>query len=446
MLYDQLIEKNISTDEYLLFLNSLNPKIDLIKIIEIKDHSIDNLSYCKGLKSFVCLSNRRDIYEIDLRFTWDDRVFEHNLYDFGWEKSTLLSVNNHRPCQKLIVYLCSSSVNLDGRVQDLTVPVEFLVGKYWTSIDHFYFKLPLKHPFDPSLFQHPDPSKYLPLTDQSISASSKSSINDQQILIEGGLRTKGVRKINTIDRPLVSIITVVFNGEQKLEQTIQSVIGQSYENIEYIIIDGGSTDRTKEIIQKYEHRIDYWKSEPDLGIYDAMNKAIDLATGQWLNFMNCGDLFYNYKSLSLVPLNADVDFYYSDTILSDSQGNTELWICSQQQRILVHQSIVYQKNLHAAYKYLVHDRLTISDYFFFRRNDRKSWVKLDSPLAIYNTEGNSGGGSNSFIQKLFVNFMAGDISELQMSLSILLKILRAPLRMIRIKLLHLKILRSARQF
>lgn len=446
MLYDQPIGKKNHNDEYLLFLNSLNLNIKLSKVIDVRDHSIDCHTCWKGVKSLTCLDDRQDVYEIDVRFAWSDRVFEQNLCDFGWETSTLLSLNSQHPCQKIIIYLCSASVNLDDRTNGLSVPAELLVSRYWKSIHHFYFKLPLKHPFGLSIVQHTEPCEYLPLTSKPSSLASESSTNKEQIVIEGGLRTKGSSKVRTIDRPLISIITVVFNGEQRLEQTIQSVIGQNYENTEYIIIDGGSTDRSKEIIQKYEHRIDYWKSEQDLGIYDAMNKAIDLATGQWLNFMNCGDLFYNHQSLSLVPLNADVDFYYSDTILYNSQGNTELWMCSQQQRILVHQSIVYQKNLHMGYKYLVHDRLTVSDYFFFRRNDRKNWVKLDSPLSIYNTEGSSGGGSNSFIQKLFVNFMVGDISELQMSLSILLKILRVPLRMIRVKLLQLKILKSARHF
>jgi len=118
---------------------------------------------------------------------------------------------------------------------------------------------------------------------------------------EGGLRTKGYFKApmnlfgeqsgTSVQKPLISIITVVFNGEQLLEKTIQSVINQTYDNVEYIIIDGGSTDRTIEIIQKYEHAIDYWISENDKGIYNAMNKGISLATGAWVNFMNGGDIF-----------------------------------------------------------------------------------------------------------------------------------------------------------
>lgn len=89
----------------------------------------------------------------------------------------------------------------------------------------------------------------------------------------------------------ITVITVVFNGGQLLEKTIQSVLSLQYNNIEYIIIDGGSSDSTLEIIDRYKDKIDNWISEPDNGIYDAMNKGIRMATGHWINFMNAGDSF-----------------------------------------------------------------------------------------------------------------------------------------------------------
>ena len=108
---------------------------------------------------------------------------------------------------------------------------------------------------------------------------------------EGGLRTQRYFKETIDDKPLITIVTVVFNGEQYLEETIYSVVNQTYDNIEYIIIDGGSTDSTIDIISKYDHAIDYWVSEKDKGIYDAMNKAIKLANGDWVNFLNSDDYF-----------------------------------------------------------------------------------------------------------------------------------------------------------
>ncbi|OGC08487.1 hypothetical protein A2230_08200 [candidate division WOR-1 bacterium RIFOXYA2_FULL_36_21] len=103
------------------------------------------------------------------------------------------------------------------------------------------------------------------------------------------------KKYKRIDKPpFVSIITVVLNGEKYFEETIQSVINQNYPNIEYIIIDGGSTDSTLDIIKKYEKNIDYWVSEPDHGLYDAINKGISVAKGEIIASLHSDDLyFYN---------------------------------------------------------------------------------------------------------------------------------------------------------
>ena len=116
---------------------------------------------------------------------------------------------------------------------------------------------------------------------------------------EGGLRAKGYFKKSYEDKPLVSIVTVVYNGEKFLEETIQSVISQTYENVEYIIIDGGSTDGTLDIIKRYEDKIDYWISEKDKGIYDAMNKGIDVASGEIMGLINADD-WYEKDTIDMV--------------------------------------------------------------------------------------------------------------------------------------------------
>jgi glycosyltransferase involved in cell wall biosynthesis len=87
----------------------------------------------------------------------------------------------------------------------------------------------------------------------------------------------------------LSIVTISFNSEQYLEQTIRSVIGQSYANIEYVVVDGGSNDGTLDIIRKYDSEIDRWISEPDAGIADAMNKALSLTTGDFVYFLHSDD-------------------------------------------------------------------------------------------------------------------------------------------------------------
>lgn len=97
-----------------------------------------------------------------------------------------------------------------------------------------------------------------------------------------------------------SIITVVFNDKYGLERTIKSVIGQTYKNFEYIIIDGGSTDGTVDVIKEYDNQITYWVSESDKGIYNAMNKGIKIASGEYCNFMNAGDTFADNSILGRV--------------------------------------------------------------------------------------------------------------------------------------------------
>jgi glycosyltransferase involved in cell wall biosynthesis len=130
----------------------------------------------------------------------------------------------------------------------------------------------------------------------------------------GGNRTRNFFKFSEIDRPLVSIITVVYNGEKFIEETIKSVISQKYQNYEYIIIDGDSTDRTLEIIKKYDQYIDYWVSQKDLGIYDAFNKGMRLATGDFIGFVNSDDV-YTDKALSYL-----VDYYLKDKNLDFIYG------------------------------------------------------------------------------------------------------------------------------
>ena len=103
---------------------------------------------------------------------------------------------------------------------------------------------------------------------------------------------------------MISVITVSYNAVSTIEQTILSVINQTYSNIEYIIIDGGSTDGTIDIIRRYEDKIAYWVSEPDRGIYDAMNKGASKANGEYIAFLNSDD-WYELDAVSIIAQFAD---------------------------------------------------------------------------------------------------------------------------------------------
>ena len=126
----------------------------------------------------------------------------------------------------------------------------------------------------------------------------------------GGSRLKGLVKESTHEKPLITIITVVFNAGAELENTIKSVINQPHENIEFIIIDGGSTDDTVDVIKKYEAHIDYWESVADAGIYDAMNKGWLLANNDSsILYLGAGDM------IQTLPIECIKKLYLTDTIL-----------------------------------------------------------------------------------------------------------------------------------
>ena len=115
-------------------------------------------------------------------------------------------------------------------------------------------------------------------------------------------------------QPKLSVITVVYNNARDIERTLLSVLNQTYFNIEYLVIDGGSVDGTLELISKYEDRIAVLISEKDEGIYAAMNKGLALATGDYVLFMNSGDEIYAPDTVEMVFASADdADIYYGET-------------------------------------------------------------------------------------------------------------------------------------
>lgn len=125
--------------------------------------------------------------------------------------------------------------------------------------------------------------------------------------------------------PKFSIITVTYNAEATVEDTIQSVIAQTYRHIEYIVIDGASKDRTLSIVEKYRNSITHLVSEPDKGLYDAMNKGIRLATGDYLCFLNAGDSFHEDDTLQQMVHTLKggelPDVLYGETALVDHEGH-----------------------------------------------------------------------------------------------------------------------------
>lgn len=123
-----------------------------------------------------------------------------------------------------------------------------------------------------------------------------------------------------MSQPSLTIITVVYNNVRDIERTIRSVIGQTYPYIQYVIVDGKSTDGTLEIIKRYAEQVSNWVSEPDKGIYDAMNKGLARATGDYVLFMNSGDELYASDTVERVFAAAPgADIYYGETELFNDE-------------------------------------------------------------------------------------------------------------------------------
>ena len=223
---------------------------------------------------------------------------------------------------------------------------------------------------------------------------------------EGGLRTKGYFKRSYPGKPLISIITVVYNGEEHIEETIRSVIGQSYDNVEYIVIDGGSTDGTVDVIRKYEEYIDYWVSESDDGIYDAMNKGIMLAAGEWINFMNSGDTLYDKTTLADIAaqITTDTDLIYGDAEMryrTFKRKRLSLPISEISKGMcFCHQSMYVRTALHRQHLYNLSYTIC-ADYDFICKvyKNKSKFMKLDRVLASCSTEGVSDRQSTELLKQ-----------------------------------------------
>lgn len=130
-------------------------------------------------------------------------------------------------------------------------------------------------------------------------------------------------------KPLISVVTVSYNAEKTIEETIISVINQTYPYIEYIVVDGASTDATQTIIERYKDRIQICISEPDDGIYDAMNKGVKIASGDYIIMMNCGDIFADDSTVekAVESFPEDVDVIFGDSIEKDDEGTLYYKMC-----------------------------------------------------------------------------------------------------------------------
>ena len=187
-------------------------------------------------------------------------------------------------------------------------------------------------------------------------------------------------------KPLITVVTVCYNSAKEIRKTIESVINQSYKNIEYIIVDGGSTDGTNKIIDEYRNKISKYISEPDRGVYDAMNKAIDLATGEWVNFMNSGDCFANNDVINNMFANnkysENIKIVYGDTIHAYPQGFL-YQSCKpmNNDRPMTHQSVFARIESLQKYHFDLSYKI-VADENFYHQVENEGGEILYKPIAV----------------------------------------------------------------
>ncbi len=170
----------------------------------------------------------------------------------------------------------------------------------------------------------------------------------------------------------VSVITVALNARLALRATIRSVLSQTYPHIEFIVVDGGSTDGSVDVLQEFSNRIDHWTSEPDAGIYAAMNKAVGRSTGDWVIFMNAGDQFASPDVIERVftsPMDDNASFIFGNCVVDyggytvdrPAGSTTFLWKGSQ----FSHQAVFVRGDFQRAHLYNTRNRISADFEMFY---------------------------------------------------------------------------------
>lgn len=202
-----------------------------------------------------------------------------------------------------------------------------------------------------------------------------------------------------IDLPKISIGIIVYNGVEHIRGALDSVVSQSYKDIELIVVDGGSTDGTLDVLHDYAGHISVLVSAPDKGIYDAMNKVCSLATGDWLIFLGCDDVLLNIICDVAASLNQSDAIYYGDAIFrsNDRVIGGEFSKYRLMKSNICHQAVFYPMTVYKKYSYSL-DYKWLADYAYNIRlfGEGIQFVYLGIVVSIYNDKGGSSLGDAVF--------------------------------------------------
>lgn len=217
--------------------------------------------------------------------------------------------------------------------------------------------------------------------------------------------------------PRLTVATVVFNGRRDISRTIASVLSQDYPGIEYVVVDGDSTDGTQEVVRRYGASISGFLSEPDQGVYDAMNKALNIATGEFILFMNCGDEFVGPTAASALLAAASPDqeqALFGCWIRRGGSGSARACAPDLGRGSFNHQAVAYSRSIHHwAGGYAVVQGLTTADYLFFApllRSRRVVCRTVNATVAVIDVNGLSA-GPQTFSQKQVIDYLFGRTSR-----------------------------------
>ncbi|GAB4330983.1 MAG: glycosyltransferase family 2 protein [Flammeovirgaceae bacterium] len=197
-----------------------------------------------------------------------------------------------------------------------------------------------------------------------------------------------------MQNPLISIIIVTYNADKFLEGAIESVISQTYRNLELIVIDGGSEDNTLSIIKKYEKNVAYWISEPDKGLYDAMNKGIKASKGDYIHFLGADDRFYQNQTIEKIveKIDPSADLIYGDFIatyntfqkIKPAQSLTKL----HKEMCFSHQALFTKSDLQKKYLFDIQYKIAADFHFIYRCfREGYNFQYIPITVALFNASG-----------------------------------------------------------
>ena len=214
----------------------------------------------------------------------------------------------------------------------------------------------------------------------------------------------------------VTIVTVCYNAESLIEETMRSVFEQNYTDMEYIIVDGASNDCTLDVVSKvckdYPDKKVRCISEPDKGIYDAMNKAIDMANGEWINFMNAGDTFYDLKTLSKIfrsKVSENVSAIFGNSRFVDKVSREKHFVVSSTEGLGIYMPNCHQAAFVRTEELIANNFRTdykmISDFIFFYhlKKSGKQFLLSDEIIVDYDANGLS--SNTKIVTKEYIRFL-----------------------------------------